>query len=204
MRKDIWGQEPKKQNGTPTQLPVTPPTPIIEVVDNRIYFYSAIESSQILKLNKELRILSNSILSSSQLREDSHLPPIYLHVHSFGGYLFDGLAALDEIRNSKVPITTIVDGCCASAATFLTIVGKHRLINQNSFMLIHQLSSCFWGKYEEFRDEMKNYDRLMKTIRNIYGQYTKIPQDKLNEILKHDLWLDAKTCVKYGLVDEVL
>jgi len=27
---------------------------------------------------------------------------------------------------------------------------------------------------------------------------------KLNEILKHDLWFDSKTCLEYGLVDEIV
>jgi glycosyltransferase involved in cell wall biosynthesis len=31
-----------------------------------------------------------------------------------------------------------------------------------------------------------------------------IPLKKLESILKHDLYLDAKTCLKYGLVDEIL
>ena len=44
----------------------------------------------------------------------------------------------------------------------------------------------------------------MKKIKNIYEEYTLIPKRKLNEILKHDLWWDAKTCLEYGLVDEIV
>jgi len=71
-------------------------------------------------------------------------------------------------------------------------------------MLVHQLSSGMWGKYKEMKDEMENVDNMMKTIREIYLEYTKIPKKKLDEILDHDLWFDAETCLKYGLVDEII
>ena len=71
-------------------------------------------------------------------------------------------------------------------------------------MLVHQLQSVMWGKYQEFEDEMENLKRLMKMIKDIYKEYTRLPMKNLDEILKHDLWFDAETCLKYGLVDEIL
>ena len=71
-------------------------------------------------------------------------------------------------------------------------------------MLIHQLSSGMWGKYEDMKEDLENCDLLMKTIKTIYEEHTKIPKKQLEEILKHDLWWDAKTCLKYGLVDEII
>ena len=71
-------------------------------------------------------------------------------------------------------------------------------------MLIHQLSSSLWGTYENLKDGQKNNDMLMQKIKQIYIENTKIPKRKLNEILKHDLWWDAKTCLEYGLIDEII
>ena len=45
---------------------------------------------------------------------------------------------------------------------------------------------------------------MMKNIKNIYKEYTKIPMKKLNEILKHDLFWDANTCLEYGMIDEII
>lgn len=177
---------------------------VLEVVENRIYFYARVDKTTILKLNRELRSLNNEYISQAQRREDDHLTPIYLHISSYGGSIFSGLAGLDQIRRSVVPVYTIVDGCCASAATFLSVVGKRRFINSHSFMMIHQLSSVMWGKYAEFEDEMKNLDRLMVMIKAIYNEFTEVPSDKLDEILQHDLWFDAQACLEYGLVDEII
>ena len=111
---------------------------------------------------------------------------------------------MDTILRCKVPFHTYVDGFAASAATFLSVVGEKRFISRNSYMLIHQLSGNFWGKYSEFEDEKQNLDLMMKTIKDVYKKYTKLPMKKLDEILKHDLMWDANTCLKYGLVDEIV
>ena len=70
-------------------------------------------------------------------------------------------------------------------------------------MLIHQLSSGLYGKYNELEDDMENNKHLMSTIKDIYKQHTTIPMKKLDEILQHDLWFDSKTCLDYCLVDEI-
>lgn len=199
--KSYWGgndnDEVKKSLGKDDK------SKIVENVENRIYFYSEIDREPILTLNKTIREKGNEFLSRKFIEENEHVTPIYLHINSYGGSLFDGFAGMDEIRLSKVPIYTVIDGVCASAATFLSIVGKKRFINKHAFMLIHQLSSVMWGKYSEFEDEMKNLDKLMITIKDIYAQYTEVPVDKLEKILEHDIYFDAETCLKYKMVDEI-
>jgi ATP-dependent protease ClpP protease subunit len=54
------------------------------------------------------------------------------------------------------------------------------------------------------KDDMKNNEMLMKKIIAIYEEHTKLPKSKITQILKRDLWWDAKTCLKYGLVDDIV
>ena len=175
----------------------------VTTLDNRIYFYSAVTAPQVLTLNKEIRNLNIKIINHANAL-DSDPANLYIHINSYGGSVFAGLAAMDYIRTSKVPAHTIIDGCAASAATLMSVVAKERYMHEHSFMLIHQLSSGLWGKYEDLKDDMKNCDILMKTIKKIYMEYAKIPKSKLSQILKHDLWFDAKTCLNYGLIDEII
>jgi ATP-dependent protease ClpP protease subunit len=178
----------------------------METVNNRIYFYSDVDVDRVLKLNKTLREMSGGMIVQQHNLSLAEPPPIHLHINSFGGFIFDGLSAMDEILKVRetVPIYTIVDGACASAATLMSVVGSHRQIKQHSFALIHQLSSGYWGKFNEFKDEMTNLDLLMETIRKIYKKYTKVPKKELDKILSHDLWWDAETCLAYGIVDEII
>jgi ATP-dependent protease ClpP protease subunit len=54
------------------------------------------------------------------------------------------------------------------------------------------------------KDDMQNCNLFMDKINEIYGQYTKIPKNVLKDILKRDIYMDAKTCLKYGLVDKII
>ena len=36
----------------------------------------------------------------------------------------------------------------------------------------------------------------MKMITELYKKYTKLKPNKLDEILKHDIWWDSKECLK--------
>lgn len=179
---------------------------VLEQRANRIYFYSEIDRASVLRLNAKMRDMQNDYLVEAKTYGMDMPKPIYLHVNSYGGSIFHGLAAMDAIISTKkdMNVFTVVDGCCASAATFLTVVGTKRFINPNAYMMIHQLSSVMWGKFDEFKDEMQNLERLMNTIKSIYLRYTQIPEAMLDEMLKHDLWFSAEDCLKYGLVDEII
>jgi len=175
----------------------------IGVHENKIYYYSGIHREGAVELNKkigELQVKSFTMANNLDV-EPYH---VHLYINSGGGSITAGISSMDTILRCKVPVNTYVDGFCASAATFLSVVGSKRFISRNSYMLIHQLSSSFWGKYSEFKDEKENLDLMMKTIKNVYKEYTKVPMKKIDEILKHDLMWDAKTCLKYGLVDEII
>jgi ATP-dependent protease ClpP protease subunit len=176
---------------------------IVSTQDNRIYFYSEVSRPKILALNKSIVRVGNSIKNRSNVLNSPDVP-IELHICSYGGSVFSGFAAVDYIINSDVPIHSVIDGCAASAATIMSVVAERRFMHKHSFMLIHQLSSGMWGNYEALRDSMENCDTLMETIRGIYDKHTKIPKKQLNDILKRDLWFDAETCLKYGLIDDII
>jgi len=176
---------------------------IVEAVNNRIYFYSAVDRLRVFKLNKTIRNLQVNLLNRAA-HTDTEPLPINLHINSYGGSVFAGFAAVDYILNCKVPLITNIDGCAASAATIMSVVGSHRTMHKNSFMLVHQLSSGMWGNFRQLQDDMENCELLMKKIKDIYKQHTKIPKKHLDNILMHDLWWDSQTCLKYGLVDEII
>ena len=200
MDEKYWGE--KKSSQESVQKPKSEEKHIA-VHENKIYFYANINRESVVELNKKVgEIESKSLTLANNL--DISPPVIKILINSGGGSITAGISSMDTILRCKVPVHTYVDGFCASAATFLTIVGNKRFISRHSYMLIHQLTSNFWGKYSEFQDAKQNLDLMMDTVKNVYKKYTKVPVRKLNEILKHDLMWNAETCLKYGLVDEII
>ncbi len=176
----------------------------ISVHENKIYYYAGVNRNSASELNKKISELETKSLTLCYNLDLEQPPTLKIFINSGGGSVVSGISSMDTILRTKVPVHTYVDGFAASAATFLSVVGSRRFMSRNSYMLIHQLSSQLWGKYSEIEDEKKNLDLMMETIKNVYKEFTKVPMDKLDEILKHDLLWDAKQCLKYGLIDEII
>ena len=194
-----WGEKQKpvkKRAGEATEKHIA-------VQDNKIYFYAGVNRNACSELNKKISELETKAITLSN-NLDVDAPPIKIFINSGGGSIVSGVSSMDTILRCKVPVWTYVDGFCASAATFMSVVGDHRFMSRNSYMLVHQLSTSFWGTYANFEDEKQNVDLMMKSIKSVYEEYTKIPMKKLDEILKHDLMWDAETCLKYGMIDEII
>lgn len=170
---------------------------------NRVYFYSEVNRGSVLRLNRAIKSTSSMIKSLSYDFEISE-NPVILHINSEGGNCSDGLLASDLVRKNPIPVVTVVNGSCASAATFISIVGARRYIYENSFMLIHQLSAGMFGTHASLKDEIQNCDLFMNIMKTLYKKYTKMPSKVLEETLKRDVFFSSKDCLKYGLVDEII
>ena len=175
----------------------------IRVENNDMYIYSEITRELALNFSIELKKLEKKLLCMS-IQFDIPVPEIKIHINSEGGDLFAGLSMSDAIRVCKVPVATIIEGEAASAATIISVVADRRVITKNSHMLIHQMSTGFWGKYNEFLDEMKNQKTLMDIMKKIYNEYTNITIKELNVCLKKDIYWTPEYCLENGLVDEIL
>jgi len=176
----------------------------IRVVENCIFFYSDITEQSALDLNTILYELDIKLKNTLNFLGPDFTPHIKLRINSYGGSVFAGMAILDAIRSLSCDVHTYIDGAAASAATIISVAGKKRFIGKNSMMLIHQLSSGVYGKFSEMEDEMESNRRIMKMIKDVYKQYTKVPMKQIDEILKHDLWFDAAKCLEFGLIDQIL
>ena len=178
-------------------------TTSIAVERNNIYLYGDISPQSCEELKNKLNEMDfNGQLFKISYNTDP--PPINLHIQSIGGSLMNAFYIVDLIENLQTKVVTYVDGYSASAASLINVVGKERYMTKNSLVMIHQLSSGREGKYEELNDANENMNLLMNKIKIIYLKHTKIPVEVLDDILKHDLWLDASKCKEYGIVDKII
>jgi len=175
----------------------------VTVIDNHIYFYCEVSKASALKFNIEFKklIKRNRLIG---IENDIDSPPIKIYINSVGGEVMSALSIVETIRKSPIEVWTIVDGEAASAATLISCMGHKRFINKNAIMLIHQLRTEFWGKADEFEEEVKNNKKIMKIIRTIYLDKTTMNKEELDSILKKDSYMISKKCFKLGLVDEII
>jgi ATP-dependent protease ClpP protease subunit len=173
-------------------------------VGNKIYLYDEISRSSILNISKQIDIVTQQLKMLQLVYNMSTPIPIELHISSDGGDISPALSLVDKIISNSIPVHTYCEGMCASAATLISVSGHKRFITKNSHILMHQLSSGVWGKFEQINDEKQNLDLFMQVIKNIYLQHTKIKSKELTELLKHDFCLPAIKCKELGIVDEII
>ena len=181
--------------------------------NNDVYFYTGVTTESIIQLQKEVtkvvEALDHQLHMVHILGLKTFMNPINLHINSPGGSIFACFSFIDFMTQIKkkypdVSFHSIVEGRAASAGTLISVVCDQRSITEYGFMLIHQLSSGTWGNYNSIKDEVKNLDLFMDKIRLIYRKHTKVPQNEVDEILKHDLYWDSQKCLDYGLVDKII
>ena len=134
------------------------------------------------------------------------IPPLYIHINSYGGDVDAALGLIDHIFSLKqqgAKIITIIEGYAASAATMISIAGSERRIRPNAYMRIHQFRSGIWGKKKDLDDEHQNLEKLEKILINLYKENTTMKSKQLKKLLNRELDLLPNECIQMGLVDNI-
>jgi ATP-dependent Clp endopeptidase proteolytic subunit ClpP len=174
-------------------------------IKNHIYYYAEVTRESVLMLITQIKKATNEIIKKSEKYNIKDCEKkLFLHICSDGGSVYDGLAAMDTIRSNSIPITTIIEGSVCSAASFIALGGTEIQMRPSAYVLIHQITSSFWGKYEEFNDEKETLDKLMKMLRNMYTKNTHIPQKVLSNMFKKDIYINSDECMKWGFANKII
>lgn len=168
---------------------------------NSVHFFADVTRRTIVRLAECLEKASQYAMQHFDPASDNYT--VYLYIMSPGGDAHAGLAGMDLVRNSRVPVTTVSNGLVASAATFLLLGGTYRAAMKHSVLLIHELSTSFWGKYSDLAEELSNSTIVMGIIKKVYLDSTKIRGPELEQMLKKDTHLVADECLKHGFVHAV-
>lgn len=166
---------------------------------SNIYFNGELNDETCLQLSQAIMTHKKNIILNNN--EDNH---INLYIQSPGGSLLPTLAVVDEILRSEIPIFTYIRGYAASAATLLSVAGKHRIMYNHSLMMIHSVRTE--QQVTTFNEAKYIYDNLnifMDIIKSIYLDNSKINNELLEELLLKDSWITSDEALKYGFIDEI-
>jgi len=176
----------------------------IKTFGNEMWFWGDVSQESCLELTQELRKLECKLRKESVDKPWDAPPSITLYIKTDGGCMFSGLSTMDFIWNMRCHVTTVADGNCSSSGTFILLGGHTRLIKEYSFILIHQLSCQFWGKYHDASADMKSNKKFMKMAKSLYKENTNLPKKKLDKLMKKDIYLSSEECVKWRVVHGIL
>lgn len=129
--------------------------------------------------------------------------PIQLFINSFGGSVYDGLALVDVIKQSKTPVHTISIGSSMSMGLWIYLAGHKRFIGANSTLMFHDISCGIWDKSEGIKLELEEMLRLQKMLCTEIVEGTLVTQAKLDDYItrKAEWYIPAEEAVKLKLAD---
>ena len=158
----------------------------------------------------ETEIVNDIIHSIYEINEEDvkkqTADPIKLIINSAGGEIYSGLALIDVIDNSLTPVHTICHGSAMSMALVVYAAGHHRLASKYATFMYHEAMYGVEGKTAYHRQEMKEANRIDKICDDFLMSRTKLTQKQLDNVknTQAEWYFDAKTALKYGVVNEIL
>jgi len=142
-------------------------------------------------------------------QEDKDIPveqrkPITIYIMSDGGYMSFMWAMLDAMLTSKTPIITVNLGVAASAASLIYLAGSKRLMMPTATVIIHEGSTEVAGDANKVMDATRNYNKELAKMKEFILARTSIPPRVLNKKAKDDWYIDAATCLEYGVCHKIV
>lgn len=133
--------------------------------------------------------------------------PITIRVNSPGGSVLDGFALFDTIlrlRRRGHHVTMHGTGMIASMAAILMQAGDERVLDENAWFMIHEISAGMRGKASDMEDELKFVKRLQERALAILSERSTLSKQQIaRRWKKTDDWMDSREALKLGFVDRV-
>lgn len=143
---------------------------------------------------------AKTIVDKLESLNDSKLT---IRIHSAGGYVLEGLAIYNRLKESKAHKTVIIDGLAASMASVVAMAGDHIVMPENAWLMIHKPHNWVSGNADELRKTADTLDGFESSLISIYAAKTGMKNDDLAEMLRSETWLSAKDALELGFIDEI-
>lgn len=131
---------------------------------------------------------------------------VHLRINSPGGLLSEGIAIVNTILQSKVPVEVYIDGIAASAAAVIALTGRKVYAATNALLMFHNCSGWAWGNAKELRETAKACDAFDASMATTIAERTGMSAEEIqSEILNYtDNWFTAAQALEKGLIDETI
>ena len=168
--------------------------------------YSKLLKDRIIFLGDEVNDATAGLIVAQLLFLESEDPDkdIHLYINSPGGSITSGLALYDTMMYIKPKVITICVGLAASMAAFILSSGYKRYALENSEIMIHEPSTNYSGNASDIFNHTKWLERIKNKVDYILAKNTKHTIDEIVSATLRDNFMDSKTALEFGIIDEIL
>lgn len=169
--------------------------------------YSRLLEDRIIFLSGEINDqVANSVVAQLIYLEGKNPDKdIFMYINSPGGSVSAGLAIYDTMNYIKCDVSTICIGMAASMAAVLLSSGAKgkRICLPHSEVMIHQPLGGAQGQQSDIEIQAKHISKTRELLNKILAENTGKTVAVLQKDTDRDNYMDAKTALKYGLIDKI-
>lgn len=179
---------------------ITCVSPLIKEIELR-------SSPIVIRVNKFEEDTAKEFAQQMSLAQSTGQSVIPVIIDSYGGQVYSLMSMIGNIRASKTPVATIVEGKAMSCGAILFSFGTqgYRFIDPDATIMIHDVSSGAIGKIEDIKADSKEAERLnQKVYKMMAANCGKEPNyflDIIHEKSHADWYIDADEAIKHGLAN---
>ena len=130
---------------------------------------------------------------------------------SFGGSIYCMFAIYDLIHeldenDNNITVNIICSGYVMSAGIVILLSSKNRFCTPNTTFMIHDLSSCYWGKLKGIEEDVEQAKKLREQYFRIVSENTQFTKEEIQRWLdcKKDYYLTSEKALEKGLIKKII
>jgi ATP-dependent protease ClpP protease subunit len=125
-----------------------------------------------------------------------------LHINSYGGNVFDGIAIHNALVRHPANVTSYIDGIAASIASIVALAGNEIVMPSNAMLMIHNPSGVTMGDERAHRQAAEALASIKESMLNVYEEHSAKSRKDLAAAMDAETWLTAQDAMAYGFVAE--
>ena len=176
-----------------------------------IYLYDVVDGISMKQVIQEIESINASDAEVEQQLVSKYgitpsRKPILLDINTYGGVVYDGLALIACIEQSKTPIITRVNGYAFSMGLTIFLAGHERHMSRHGNLMYHQISSAVWGSLKEQEESLQISAGLQKQLEDYVIERTKWKRKDLKKIYnsKYDFYINAEQALADGFATKII
>lgn len=184
----------------------------IGIKSRTIYLYDIVDSVSMRQVIQEIEAINQQDTEEERqftLKYSGTAParkPIILDINSYGGVVYDGLALIAAIEQSKTPVITRVNGYAFSMGLTIFLAGHERHMSRHASLMYHQISSAVWGKLKDQEEDIEVSKDIQKQLEDYVIERTNWKRKDLRKIYaaKLDYYIRAQEALESGFATKII
>lgn len=141
---------------------------------------------------------------AAEIKSAGAFDSISVRINSPGGAVFEGVAIANLLRAQGKPVSVVVDGVAASAASVIAMAGDTVAMGQGAMMMIHNAWTMVAGDAGDLRKMADTLDKISASLAETYIAKTGKSAEEIKTLMDAETWMSAEECVSSGFADSVV